>query len=636
MKDDFITKNRGYLYLAFFVIALITFFPLFFTGFATADDFHYYLVTRNSRIMSDSSMFAQLAGRFYFYIVMPVYSLPYIVDNMAVVKLFQFIPLIVCFLLFARIIFMSTKSKEMSWIFLLISLMTMQISRHTSLFVAYPFYFTFSFSMLLVSFILLLQYFEARKKALLIWAALFFAVGLLFYETYILFLFFAGVTILYYNIKDRNSTWDIVKKSAVQFLPFLLIGIIYITAYFIFRVYYPSQYAGTNFGTKEITLVTFFQVIWKLSVSAFPMTIYETTHNLFHDKSELVNGYSPVLLNLFLSAQVEWIVKGILVSFIGYKLLLALPVLKFKWLLVSALMSVLLVFMPHIPLALTEKYTFYALHGNMLGYVTTFFSSFGAMLLIILLLNFLINLFNFNRLLKQTLTVLFVFGFFLCSLLTDFSNHAVAKDIRSANLRFNAIDELLKTDEFKSVPVGSPFYGRDLWDNPSYSAASLTEQGFNWFEYFEAKTGKVYPVGREDTIFLAYSKRVPQVPWYIAMRQAEKSEDISLVLARMAPLQPLDSVVNHFADRATVLYYSPYKIFTLIFRVKQDVAGTNIPIRVNHIAADVPCEKTVEITIYNTKKSQPATIFTLQIPGIDLNSVMISNMINRGNRCFYL
>jgi hypothetical protein len=490
--------------------------------------------------------------------------------------------------------------------------------------------------MLLVSYLLLLQYFESRKKALLVWASLFFAIGLLFYETYILFLFFAGVTILYYNFRERNSIWDFVKKSAIQFLPFLLIGIIYIAAYFIFRVYYPSQYAGTNFGTKEITLFTFFEVIWKLSVSAFPMTIYETTHNLFWDKSELVSGYSPVLLNLILSARVEWFVKGILVSFIGYKLLLALPVLKLKWLLAAVLMSVFLVFMPHIPLALTEKYTFYALHGNMLGYVTTFFSSFGAMLLIILLLNFLINLFNFNRLLKKSLTVLFVFGFFLCSLLTDFSNHAVAKDIRSANLRFNAIDELLKTDEFKSVPVGSPFYGPDLWDNPSYSAASLTEQGFNWFEYFEAKTGKVYPVGREDTIFLTYSKRVPQVPWYIAMRQAEKSEEVLLVMARMAPLQPQDSVVNHHADQALVLYYSPYKIFTVSFRVKGDPANPGIPVQINHIRDTIAMDRTIEVNIFMTKKGNAATTFTIRSPGIDLTSIQVSNMINPMNRWFYL
>ena len=120
------------------------------------------------------------------------------------------------------------------------------------------------------------------------------------------------------------------------------------------------------------------------------------------------------------------------------------------------------------------------------------------------------------------------------------------------------------------------------------------------------------------------------------MRQAEKTEDILLVMGQMAPLQPNDSVVNHFADRATIAYYSSYKIFTVSFKVKSVSASTNVPIKINHIIDEVIFEKTIEITIYNTKKSQPATIFSVQFPGIDLSSIIISNMINPKNKYFYL
>ena len=230
----------------------------------------------------------------------------------------------------------------------------------------------------------------------------------------------------------------------------------------------------------------------------------------------------------------------------------------------------------------------------------------------------------------------FVAGFFICSVLTDYSNYMIAKDIRSANLRFYAIDELVKTDEFKSIPPKTPFYGKTMWDTPSYSAASLTEQDFNWYEYFQIRTGNIYPVGRDDKIFLEYSKRVPEVPWFIAARQAEKSEDIMLVLAAMHPLQQQDSVVDHFADRALVLYYSSYKTFTVSFRIKGDPCIISMPVQINHIHDTICVNGSVELNIYCTKKAHNATTFTIQAAGIDLNSIMISNMINPKNNYFYL
>jgi hypothetical protein len=198
------------------------------------------------------------------------------------------------------------------------------------------------------------------------------------------------------------------------------------------------------------------------------------------------------------------------------------------------------------------------------------------------------------------------------------------------------MDELLKSKEFKSLPFGTPCYGKGLWDNPSYSARGITEQSFNWFEYFDAKNGVTYPVGRDDAYFLDYSKKIHLAPCFFTVRQAVKSEDVTLVMGRMSPVQPYDTAVNTFSDHVTVVYYSPYKIFTLSFKVRSDTAIASVPIKINHIADKEVPDKTVELTIYNTKKSQAATIFTIQYPGIDLNSIVISNVIDRRNKYFYL
>jgi len=637
MKDDFPGKNKTFFYLAFLLIALITLYPMFFTGWASADDLRNYLSIRNGQVMRDASWIARLAGRFFYLITIPVYSLPYIVDNWAVVKLFHFIPLILCFLLFGRIIIKMTGVQEYTWFFLLLAMMTVQLSANTSLFITYPFYFTFSFALLLISFLFLLQYLERGKIRNLVFSTVFYAAGLIFSEVYVLYLLFAALTILYYNFGEKNGAWQKTRRSILQFLPFLAVGIAYITAYFIFRIYHPSEYAGTSFDPKGADPWDFFRVLWYLSVSAYPMTIFNTLYTLFIDKSELVTGYQPVILNILLAARVEWLVKGVLVSAAGFLLLMNIPSLRWRSMLAGMILCILLIFIPHLPLALTTKYLFHASKGTMLGYVTTFYSFFGAMLLFTLAAGGLMSLFRFSRVVKTVVSALLTAGFFVISVLTDFSNYAVAKDICSANLRFKAVDELLISEEWKEVPLNSPFYGKTMWDNPSYIANGVTEQGFNWYEYFMAKSGRYNPVAEEDSVFLDYAKRVPEPPWFIALRQAEKTDDIVLVAAPLQPLKQSDSVVDHYADHAIILYYSPYKTFTVSFRVKADTTNGKSPIRVNHIGADIYAPvKTVQFTIYNTVKTETVTVFRVYYPGIDLNTVIVSNMWDRKNPIFYL
>ncbi len=637
MKDGFFSANKDVLYLSFFIIAVVSFFPLFTTGFATADDFLTYIGTCRGVVMAGFARAAIFSGRFHLYVVGPFYFLPYMLDNMVIMKLFHFVPLLLCFLLFAKIVLTITKSEIMAWFCLLIFFLTMQVSKHTNIFVAYPFYFTTSFSLLLTSYYLLLRFYENGKRSTLFLSALIFGAGLLFYETYILYLLFALMTIIACNISVKAGISRKITNVVLQFLPFLVVGFTFLAAYAIFRIYHPSQYDGSNFSVKGISISSFFMVVWKLAYSSFPLTVYETSQTIFQDKSELIGGYSPVVLRLILSARVEWIVKGVFVAFCGYHLLARAPRIKVSALLKYSGMTIMLIFLPHFPLALTEKYTFYVEKSGMIGYVTTFFSFFGTVLFIIFSLSFLINLFNFNLVIKRIVIVFCIGAFFICSILTDFSNYTIAKDIRSANLRFYAIDELCKTDGFKLIPHEAPCFGKTLWDNPSASAAGLTEQGFDWQEYFYIRSGNGLPVCRDEKILLDYSRAHAIAPCYLTLRQAEKSDDVMVVMAKLEPVQPKDSVVNRFAGKALVVYYSSYTYFTVTFRTAKGSGQVKkLPIKINHIADELPAGETVQITIYNTKKGNKATSFFIEFPGIDLNSVIISNLVNRENKVFYL
>ena len=703
MTDDFFSKNRTILIISFSVIVIVTFYPLLFTGFACADDLQNYLVARWGNYAGDASNMAKIAGRFYYYIVKPLNSVPYSIDNMYVTKLYQIIPIIICLILFARVLFVMTKSKEMSFLYFLLFLVTAQISGYTSLFVTYPFYYSFSFCILLVSFLFLIKFLELKKKSALLFSVILYTVGLLFYETHLLFLIIIALTILYYD-HHKNDFKGTLKRSAAHFSPFLGVAFLYLAIYFIYRVYHPSYYDGTSFNTSDFKYSSFFQVLWSLSYSSFPLQVFEWSRPLFNQKSELVSGHNPVVLNLILNSRLEWLIKGAFVAITGYLILLKMPKIENRTFIGGLVISILLIFTPHIPLALTSKYIFYVSYG-MIGYVTTFFSLFGVVLLLTLLFgdlmslfemetgvkkmikgvvisvlliiipqiivglipknNFYViesiigyvsafityfglirlvtvllvyfgNLFRIKNFFRKALSGILVFGLFICSVLTDFSNYTIAKDIRSSNIRLFAMDELIKSEMFLAIPNNSKIYAKDLYNTPSLNAGTLTGQSFNWGYYIEAKSKRNHFIFKDEKEFLESSRDSTTQSYYIKTNQALKSEEMYIALAMIRPATKKDTAINTFADKVWILNYSPYTVFTISFRCKQKGTEINIPYKINHIKDTIPPCQTIQLTIYNTRQYQTGTLFSIQAESIDLNSIIISDLVDPKNRVFYL
>jgi len=623
------------MYVILLVITIITIYPLFGTGLATADDTFSYIIARSGQYMSDAAYNAQLAGRFYYYIVKPVNCLPYFYDNWFVIKLFQIIPLVLCFILFAMILWILTKSKEIAILYFLLFLTISQVSNLFNLFVTYPFYYTFSFGLLLGSFLLLLKFYDSGKKMFLIYSVLLYTIGLLFYETYLLYLFIVVMTILGKNAKSLEKSGKIMKKSTIHFLPFFCVGLVYMAVYFIFRYHHPSVYPGSSFSSSSFSLGSFFKVLWNLSYTSFPLTVFESNRILFEDKSEWITGYHPIVSYIIFNAKVEWIIKGILIAVCGYELLYHLPDFKFRTYLTGALLSIFLIFIPHVPLALTGKYTFYAIHGGV-GYVTTFFSLFGTVLLITMILGFIMKICKLNQILKGGGIMVLVVLMFTCSVLTDFSNYTLAKDIRSANIRFFAIDELTKTPEYSAIPQLSVIYAPDLYNNPSSAAAGVTEQGFDWSWYLSSKSGGYQQIIRDQKEYFKAAAKTPGSPYYITIKQAVKTDDLLVVLSKMDPVKPTDSIFNPVSNQAFILYYSPYKIFSFSFRCRDASIVNPNTIKIGCNNNEFSAGKEIEFTVYNTRKNRPVTIFTIEGQSIDLKSITVSNMVNPESRVIYL
>jgi len=61
-----------------------------------------------------------------------------------------------------------------------------------------------------------------------------------------------------------------------------------------------------------------------------------------------------------------------------------------------------------------------------------------------------------------------------------------------------------------------------------------------------------------------------------------------------------------------------------------------VKIKVNQINEELDCAKSVEFTIFNTDPHQAATIFSIEAPNIDIESIKVSNLISPESKVFYL
>ncbi|NCA76287.1 MAG: hypothetical protein EOM90_08130 [Alphaproteobacteria bacterium] len=636
LRNKYLINKESFYYLTILIIAIITFYPLFGTGIGSADDMANYLNTRFGKEFISARFLAEMSGRFYYLVVGLFHNLPFEVDNMFVIKMFHILPICLCIYLFYRIVLILTQSKEIASLFVLLFFVIAQVSRHTSLFVTYPFYFTFAFALILTAYLLLFRFQKTKKKRYLIFSALLFGVGLLFYEVFILFFGFAALSLLYHNFREGNRGFIFIRKTSLQLFPYVFMIICYGLAYVLYSHFHPSEYAGTTMGGGNVTVATFFQVLWKLSYTAFPLTVYDSLREFFGYKSELVDGYRDIVPYLFAHTHIEWLIKSILVFCLSIFLLARIPKVKYSLLIIGFAFSVMFTFFPHIPLALTVKYTYYVTTKEMQGYLTTFFSLFGVVLFLAILCSFILNFTKCYTIPRYLLTVAISCALVLCSFLTDFSNYYVTQDIHQANIRMRVVDEMIKTEPFKSIPQSSNIYAAQLWEHPFYMASGVTEQGFLWTYYIMAKSGILQNMIRDQKAFLDLTRNKQDPCYRIEYFQAYKSDDALLILAQLPPPSQNDSLISVASNKVMVVFYSKYKQFSLSFKRFDPVSQETTKIKVNHINEEINPGKNVEFTVYNTRFNDPITIFTIETSSIDIRSIRVSNLINPESKVFYL
>ncbi|MBI3655447.1 MAG: hypothetical protein HY232_03400 [Acidobacteria bacterium] len=351
----FEVKIRDLIILIIGILTILTFYPHLFTGIGkTRDDTQAALVALSNvdhfKVALDREKgFGRLRLGHY------IENLSYLIDSPFYYKLFHIGPLVLNLLLFLYVLNMFYRSYALIGFFSIIYLASLQNSWEHNLLSCYPFLFTFSFNILLISVILFKKYLDTSMKSYLIISAGLFFLPLFTYEMFLLYFVIFIILAFIYGGSVSLPVENRLVRVIYILRPFLLYIAIFVIAYFVFRRLYQVNYDGVQIA--KFTIRNFFGVVYQFSVSALPTYVFFHYQWLFDHYTDALEGHRYNLFYIVQNSRVEWMAKAALSAYFIYILAKAKQrVLDFRKFGATILISVALIFLPTLLFAITVKY----------------------------------------------------------------------------------------------------------------------------------------------------------------------------------------------------------------------------------------------------------------------------------------
>ena len=562
-----------FIYFLFFITIVLTLNPFFKIGFTTADDLENYMSVLSGNVFSDAKWYAQGAGRFYFLITKPIYHLPYLIDNFYFTKIVQYSSLLLSFVLFALVIKKIFKQKYFSLLvfLMLFVFLTVMPNYHVPV-QAYPFYFTFSFSIILFSILRLIKYTETDKYKYLIQSVILFAVALLFYETYLVFLLILCIFIFCRNVGIYKKNILKTKTFYKEILPFVIVAVVYVLIYFGYRelaIKSDEFYSGSSFS-NDINIKNVLKILINYNNVAYPKFVYNTHQSVIEANSLLESGHQKGFFYILANSQIEVIINALMQCFIFVFLFTKIkPNITWKKIGLSILFSFLLMLSVHLILSFSEKYNSeYWLGVN--GYVTTYYSYFMVVLILGLVMLLFLKLCYKKLWLRSIVIGVFSLVLFYFSIIIGYNNEHISRDWEHSHNQFAAMDELCIKGAFDNIPENSVIFAEDLYKSVSMTGKDIYN-GFKWDDYVFLKANKKISFCENPEEFIVKAGiNNQQDIYYISKYETIKSNDILYALTKINRstidyTAPESMFLNAVGNSADIHYYSVNKDFTFEF-----------------------------------------------------------------------
>jgi hypothetical protein len=600
-------------------LAIVTLFPFINTGFATGDDLEFMITALSGHSLSAAEVYATGAGRFYYYFTKPFYDLPYMLGGITFAKSINILFVFVNFTLLAFIAWQLTRDKWTGYFTFLLTIVFVTIKGANNPIVSFLWYFPVTFTFILFSIIFSLKFLKTKKLYFRNLAVAFYTIGLLFYETYLLYL------PLLIFIFSSNSLWgneynfkEKLRKGFVINLPFLIVGIAYLLTYFLFRYYVSdSQYDGTQFATS-FSLKKTIDTMLNLASGAYPAFYYFNGHSVYEGSSYLLENHRHNIVSLLMNAKAEWYFRAIVISVLSFYFVKRSNLKDWKKTIFLILFCLIFIYLPHLPLALTPKYTTNYFASN---YVTTYFSYISISLLLALLFLF-VNWVK-NGILKKTLQIFVITCIAMGSLMCDYSNWHSTKDLQIPLNTFKSIDKFAEADVFNSVPENAFIFAPSLFIRTSKISWVYLH---TWSDYLTAKTGKRVIISGKNEEFTRELNKPKSLVYYLNFGADRKSVDRYIAFAKVKNVSMADSVnTKIYSDSLTIFYYSTHKDFSLAFATNSHIDSLNV-IKVNG-EKFLTKDPFIKLRCRYKNLNEYFKPITICSKDIDLKSIIISNQL---------
>jgi len=607
-------KTNISFYIALSLVVLSALVPYIFTGFGSADDIGYSINEQLGGIWTLADIYAKDHGRFYFYITIPYIHFAYVFNNIIISKAFNTILLIADIIMAGLVIKDAFKNKWIGFLLVLFISVFMSGKGSYNPLACYPMNFSFSFFLLTCSIFFSLQYYNG-ERLLYVWlSAIFLFFSSLFYEAYLMYvpLLLVIVNLSIEKVKTASFLKQLENRIKVS-LPIIVALLLYLTLYVSFRLIHPSNYLGAKLSSK-LSIISVLNTMENFSSGAYPLSLTFGNHgtNIGGGSFFAHTAFSTILYSI-IAEHFDWILKTGLI--VGLYIYIVSNIKQFdkKIFVVVFSLSFLYIFLPHFPLAISERYS---TSNGLPYYVTTYFAFYAVMICLVSLV-LLIYFSCKNKIAQKSILVISSILLGISSICNDYSNFRTVQYLRQPLEMVSFMQKIANTDELLLIPQKSVIYAPQMYDTPDVNF--LFSQGFDWSNYFYTVNNRRSLAFTQSTLMLDTARN----KYYMHYGRNSNTNDQYIAFTSITKKSHIDSLNESIiADTATVYYYSQNKDFTLLFNRLQSSLDSIVVINRDTFYFK---QKNVVISFKNKDLKNSFMHFVIRTKDLDMKSVYISD-----------
>lgn len=621
-------REKVFWFLAYAATAVLTLLPFFHVGFTTSDDFQYFNVAQQNwdYWMMDAEAYAHGAGRFYFLITKIFYYVPYLFDSFVWAKFIQYTSLLACYLLFTYLVIRIFKSQRLGALTLLLLIFNTAIdSGRFCPPIAFNFYFHFSFLLFMLGVLLFLNYTERKGYWRVIVSAILFFCTYLFYETYLIFAILFCIYILVRNWKQFGFTGMLKNKQFYQeLIPFFIVSVAYVGCYVGYRQYLMQTipdyhlYEGAALSAN-FSLSHFFTIINKCTFYTIPGKIYDLDKAFVAENSLFIGGHYDNLFFILTHASAVAYINALIQCGILWFLIRKADFQQLSWkkILIGVGTALIFALSAHTLIAVADKYNA-DWYRWMKAYVTTFYSYFGMMLVLALIIVITLKV-SKKDFIRRIITIIWCVLLFCFSVLNTYTNEHLSRAWEKIQSQMTTIQQIAQDGFFEKIPENAIIYTEAL-HHTSYLVNSISDNTKDFEDNIKLRAGKKFNFTRNQQKLFDNLTTNPDAPLYfIQSTETQKNNEFLIVFSHICQIDSTN-ILKSFADEADVFYYSPTKNYTLFYTL--DFLTDSV--------------RTKSININHGNPHHKVTHVHLQEKGLSPFNFNISNMITPSSDTLWL